>query len=88
MAGTSGVSLPKQTGFACRSSRTGSGKTITTARGALFKNPSMVLATITTLRHLDLEAMSTGTNRQPINEAGSTTGDTSGNAFRSNTQFG
>lgn len=90
LAGMSGVSLLESNAVRVQIFGSGSGKTITTARNMLAKNPSMVLAAVTTFRHLDLESITAGTNRQPINEAGTggVSGDTHGNALRSNTQFG
>ena len=90
LAGNSGVSLAEANAVRLQVLASGSGKTLTTGRNVLAKNPTLVLATITTFRHLDLEAITGGTNRQPINEAGvgGVTGDNHGNALRSNTQFG
>jgi hypothetical protein len=89
LAGNSGVSLAEANAVRLQIFASGSGKTLTTARGLLAKNPTVILATITTIRHLDLEAITAGTNRQPINEQGvnNVTGDNHGNALRSNTQF-
>jgi len=90
LAGNSGVSLAEANAIRLQVLASGSGKTLTTGRNVLAKNPTLVLATLTTFRHLDLEAITGGANRQPINEAGvgGVTGDNHGNALRSNTQFG
>jgi hypothetical protein len=90
IAGMSGASISEANVVRAQALAQGTGKTLSTARNFFGKAPVNVLATITTFRHLDLESIATGTNRQPIQEAGTggATGDNHGNALRSNTQFG
>jgi hypothetical protein len=90
LAGMSGVSINEATAIRLQTLAQGSGKTLTLGRNILGKSPLNILATITTFRHIDLEAINVGANRQPIQEAGvgGASGDNHGNALRSNTQFG
>ena len=89
LAGMNGASIAEANAIRVQLFASGSGKTITTARNFLGKTPSNILATLTTVRHLDLENLATGTNRQPIHEAGTggVSGDNHGNRIRSNTQL-
>jgi hypothetical protein len=89
LAGMSGASIAEANAIRVQLFASGSGKTITTARNFLAKNPSNLLSTMTTVRHVDLENITVGTNRQPIQEAGTggASGDNHGNRIRSNTQL-
>jgi hypothetical protein len=89
LAGMSGVTMNEANGIRVQIFASGSGKTLTTGRALLAKNPANVLSTITTVRHLELENITVGTNRQPIYEQGigGVTGDNHGNRIRSNTQL-
>ena len=65
------------------------GKTITNATCILVRAPLNLGGTITNAYGVRVEAITTGGNRRPIQEEGSSgPGDAHGNRFRSNTQFG
>jgi len=80
------VTITTASGLVVQPSFTGSANlTITTFRsvGCVYAGS----ARITTMRHIELAALTAGTNQQPIYEQGSTAGDNHGNRFRSNTAF-
>ncbi len=90
IAGASGQSLNAAYGARVQHFLSGSGKTINTGYGYYFRSPTVIFGTITDIVGFNCEAIIGGTNRRPFmdNGTGSASGDSNGNRFRSNSQFG